>query len=393
MRHPASLLLLLLLPLSSGAQERPPQPVLDRSVKSKHYECNTNAPEDQAQDLLDYMELVHATYMALLKPADPETADKSRNVIRLYKDRADFLASGAPKGAGAYYSLQTKELVGYYDPITVKPFFAHEGMHQFTDLTSKNFRDFPMWFSEGIADCIGNNEVRSKKLYMCLKGGTIARMRLPVIQEAIKNGKAFRMADLLKLDRMRFMGNAGLCYAQSWSFCHFLITYPELEERERQIPNGRFRKNLAIYYELVRAGGTTHEKAWSDAFKGLPLEQLEELWKKYVMKFDPAKTLGFAGQEVTDEELAALKLPKDKSAVKVVKVTPEGVGATAGLLEGDLIVGFDGRLLPKDDALARLISFMQEVPWDRLVKVRVRRAGEDVELQVKWDAPKKESGK
>lgn len=389
MRH--LLPLLFLLPLTVRAQERPKQPTLDRTVKSKHYECNTNAPEDQARDLLDYMELVHATYMALLKPLDPEAADKSRNVIRLYKDRADFLASGAPKGAGAYYSLQTKELVGYYDPLTVKPFFAHEGMHQFTDLTSKNFRDFPMWFSEGIADCIGNNEVRFKKLYMCLKGGTIARMRLPIIQEAIRSGKAYRLEDLLRLNQMKFMGNAGLCYAQSWSFCHFLITYPELEERDRQIPNGKFRKNLAIYYELVRAGGTSHDKAWGEAFRGIPLDQLEELWRKYVLKFDPAKTLGFAGQEVSDEEWAALKLPKDKSGVKVVKVTPEGVGAAGGLLEGDIIVGFDGRMLPRDDALARLISFMQEVGWDKLIKMRVRRGGEDVELQVKWDAPKKDA--
>ncbi len=388
MRRLAPLLLLLGL-AATPVQEKPKPPELNRTVTSKHYECKTNAEEDQARELLEYMELVHATYMALLKPLDPVMADKSRNVIRLYKDRNDFLASGAPKGAGAYYSLQSKELVGYYDPITVKPFFAHEGMHQFTDLTSKNFRDFPMWFSEGIADCIGNNEVRAKKLYMCLKGGTIARMRLPIIQEALKAGKAYRLADLFRLNQMQFMQNAGLCYAQSWSFCHFLITYPDLEERDHQVPSGKFRKNLAIYYERIRAGGSSHEAAWNEAFAGLPLEQIEELWKKYVMKFDPAKTLGFAGQEVTDEEWPPLKLPKEKSGVKVVKVAPDGVGAKGGLKEGDIIIGFDGRLLPRDEALPRLISFMQEVSWDRQTKLRVRRGEEDVELLVRWDAPKK----
>jgi hypothetical protein len=193
--------------------------------------------------------------MKMLKPDDPASAEKARSTILLYKNRPEFLASGAPKYAGAYYNLTSKNLVGYYDLVTMKPYFAHEGMHQFTDLTSKNYRDFPMWFSEGIADCIGNNEVRNKKLYLCLKGGTIARGRLPIIQDALKNGKAYKLETLLTLKPKPFMDNAALSYAQSWSFCHFLLTYPEMEDRNQQVPSGKFRKNVAIYYERIRSAG------------------------------------------------------------------------------------------------------------------------------------------
>src|SRR5688572_1424338 len=162
----------LLVVLAQAADK----PELPSTYSSKHYDLKTSATREQAEDLLEYMELVFDTYLKLLKPDDPAAAEKSRSTILLYKDRQEFIAGRAPPMAGAYYSLQTKNLVGYFDPMMMKPFFAHEGMHQFTDLTSKNFQDFPMWFSEGIADCIGNNEVRDRKLYLCLKGGPIARI-------------------------------------------------------------------------------------------------------------------------------------------------------------------------------------------------------------------------
>jgi hypothetical protein len=375
--------LLLFLPQES------PKPQLPSTYTSKHYELKTSASKEQAEDLLEYMDLVFETYMKLLKPDDPAAAEKARSTILLYKDREEFLASGAPKMAGAYYSRQTKNLVGYYDSITVKPFFAHEGMHQFTDLTSKNFGDFPMWFSEGIADCIGNNEVRNGKLFLCLKGGTIARSRLPLIQEALKNGKAYKLSDLLTLPRNKFMADAGLCYAQSWSFCHFLIAYPDMEDRSQQIPGGKFRRNLSIYYERLRMGGSSHREAWEEAFKGIPVEALEDLWKKYVMKFEPARQLGFLGAELTDEEASALGLRKGKSGIRVTRVSPEGVGGKAGLAQDDIILSFDGQSLPAGEPLNQLRSWMQGVPYGRRVKIVVRRGDADVDLMVAWEAPKK----
>jgi hypothetical protein len=229
------------------------RPALPESLSSKHYDLKTSCSREQGQELLDFMELVHKTYLELLKPENKEEVEKRRFTLVLYKDAAEYARAGAPPGSGAFYN--GRELVGWYDLVFMKPFFAHEGMHQFTDATSANFRDFPMWFTEGIADCIGNGEVRNGKLYMCVKSGTISRMRLQLVQAAVKQGAAYPLGRLLTLPRLEFMQNAELCYAQSWSFCHFLITYPKEEDRAVQIPNGRFRKNLAAYYERMRQGG------------------------------------------------------------------------------------------------------------------------------------------
>jgi len=380
----AALPVLLLL----AAQESP-KPQLPSTHTSKHYELKTSATKEQAEDLLEYMELVFDTYMKLLKPDDPVAAERARSTILLYKDREEFLASGAPKMAGAYYSLQTKQLVGYFDSLRMKPYFAHEGMHQFTDLTSQNYRDFPLWFSEGIADCIGNNEVRNGKLYLCLKGGTIARERLPTIQEALKAGKAYKLQDLLSLTPAKFMKDPGLCYAQSWSFCHFLIAYPDMEDRNSQIPAGKFRKNLAIYYERIRLGGSSHRAAWDEAFKGIPVDGLEDLWKKYVAKFEPPRQLGFFGKELDAKEAGEIGIKPGSTGIRVTQLVPDSVGAKAGMAVGDVILFFDGKPLPEDEPLNQLRSWMQGVPYGRRIKVVVRRADQDLDLMVVWEQPKK----
>ena len=359
-------------------------------LESKHYELKTSATREQGQDLLDFMELLHQTYTSLLKPDNPAELEKRRFTILLHKDAQEYFKSGAPAGSGAYYDPSTKRLVGFYDETFMKPFFAHEGMHQFTDATSKNFFAFNMWFTEGIADCIGNCEVRNKKLFMCVKSGIIARMRLPTIQAAIRAGVAPHLERLMTLPKTVFMRNAELCYAMSWSFCHFLMTFPKDEDRGSQIPDGRYRKNLAGYYEIVRAGGSTHERAWSEAFKGFPMGELEEEWKKYVLGLDSGKLLGLC-RELTEEELsrAGAAIEPGSTGILLAEVTADGAAARGGLQAGDIVLKFDGKRFLRHEAMNRLNIWLQELPYGRAAPVLVLRDGREVEAACTWEAPKK----
>jgi hypothetical protein len=361
------------------------------TLASKHYELKTTAKKEEGQELLDYMELVHQTYTALLKPDNPQDLDKKRFTIVLFKDMEEYVKAGAPPGSGAYYDPKTRELVGWYDVTFMKPFFAHEGMHQFTDATSKNFFNFNMWFTEGIADCIGNCEVRNKKLFMCVKSGMIARMRLQTVQGAIRAGGTPTLARLMALPKDVFMRNAELCYAMSWSWCHFLITYPKDEDRGAQIPDGRYRKNLAGYYEQIRAGGVGHERAWAESFKGIPLEELEEQWKKYVMALDAGKFMGIRAHELTEEEFPKLGAGIDSgyTGILIEEAVADLVASKGGVKNGDVVVKFDGKRFPRHDAMNRMRVWMQDVPYGRQVKVVVLRDGKEVECSLKWDAPKK----
>src|SRR6266478_6156374 len=79
------------------------------SLSSKHYELKTSATKEEGQELLDFMELVHATYTTLLKPDNPQDLDKRRNTLVLFKNYDEFLKAGAPAGAGAYYDHRTRD--------------------------------------------------------------------------------------------------------------------------------------------------------------------------------------------------------------------------------------------------------------------------------------------
>jgi len=59
---------------------------LPQAMSSKHYEMKTSAAKEEGQELLDFMELVHQTYTALLKPDNPQDLDKKRFTILLFKD-------------------------------------------------------------------------------------------------------------------------------------------------------------------------------------------------------------------------------------------------------------------------------------------------------------------
>ena len=389
MWKPLFLPLFLFLALPAAAQQKK-EIKFPVKLWSDHYFLKSTATEKQAQDLLDFMEIVHKTYMALLKPKNKKAVESREFTIVLHKDNKEYMDAGAPRGSGAYYN--GKELVGYYDPSNMKPFFAHEGMHQFTDITSKNMDNFPMWFTEGIADCIGNSEVRKGKLYMCVMSGDIARMRLPLIQKAIKERKHYSLRTLLRMNRRKFMGDAGKCYAQSWSFCHFLLTYPKLEDKNNQIPkNGKYRKRLARYYEMMRDGGVTHDEAWKVTFKGLTLYELEERWKKYVLQLDAGKFLGVGCEEIEVEVEVALRLGLGEgcTGIQINSVSPDSAAAGGNLEKDDILVVFDGKKFLRGEALLNLRQWMQKLPYGRTIKVIVIRDGKEVEASLKWIKPKK----
>jgi hypothetical protein len=222
---------------------------------------------------------------------------------------------------------------------------------------------------------------------MCVKSGVISRMRLQTAQAALRQG-GVPLRTLLSLPRDVFMRNGELCYALSWSFCHFLMTWPKEEDRAVQIPDGKYRKHLAGYYERMRQGGISHDQAWAEAFKGIPLELLEAQWTKYVLDLDGGRYLGIRGRELTSEEAKALPLDAGYAGILIEEAVPEGPAAQGGIRAGDVLLRFDGKRFPKGDAMTRLRVWMQDVPQGRAVKVPVYRDGREVDCTCRWDTPR-----
>ncbi|OHB74863.1 MAG: hypothetical protein A2Z34_03385 [Planctomycetes bacterium RBG_16_59_8] len=252
MRQLSLLFLAVVILVVCGAQ---PQASWTVEYDTQHYHVQARIPREKADELGNFMELVFKVYTALMNIKE---APANKFPLQIYADRNDYVNVGkAPPGSGAYYLPSEKRLVGYYDPKSMYSFFAHEGMHQFVDVAQPNFNDVAFkatWYSEGIADCIGNCEVINKKLYMCRKNGYIASIRLPVIQKAIAMNKHVPLAQFFALNKQQYYANPALCYSQGWSLCHFFMTYPKVEESSKQIPNGKYRLFLAYFHELLLSG-------------------------------------------------------------------------------------------------------------------------------------------
>jgi len=88
--------------------------------------------------------------------------------------------------------------------------------------------------------------------------------------------------------------------------------------------------------------------------------------------------LGVRIQQVTDELAEGLRLEKATGAL-VASVTPDGPAAVAGIQQGDVILEFDGRVVPDSRKLPRMVA---ETAIGKDVDVVIWRKGERVTLKV-----------
>jgi len=88
--------------------------------------------------------------------------------------------------------------------------------------------------------------------------------------------------------------------------------------------------------------------------------------------------LGVRIQQVTDELAEGLRLDKATGAL-VASVTPDGPAGVAGIQQGDVILEFDGRVVPDSRKLPRMVA---ETDIGKEVDVVVWRKGERVTLKV-----------
>jgi serine protease Do len=88
--------------------------------------------------------------------------------------------------------------------------------------------------------------------------------------------------------------------------------------------------------------------------------------------------IGVRIQQVTQEIAEGLGLPTTQGAL-VSDVTKDGPAAKAGLINGDLITGFDGKPVPDDRALPRIVA---DTPVGKTVKIDVLRKGKKQTMQI-----------
>jgi hypothetical protein len=250
------------------------------SKETEHYVVRGESGAKIVEEYAVAMELLFREYAKAFK-FDGKLEKKAE--VHIYRNRDSYVRGGGSGSSVAYYDPEKKKLVAYENRELLQ-FLAHEATHQFFDLAFPTFfsnEDVPFWFSEGIAECFCNCEIRGKTLYInVLNNCENAWRNVEAVQESLRDGTFVGLKEMLAMDARTFRQRADILYPVSWSFCHFLWNAPGQSEGK-----GRYREVILRLVEAFKAG-KKRDEAYKEAFvlhkKPLNLDALDAEWRAYV---------------------------------------------------------------------------------------------------------------
>ena len=239
------------------------------------------------------LELIHAAYSKVFPfKTDPTVVHRCYIFSREYP-YLEFCAGIGMDGRGAagFFANETRILIINADPRGDKTnrqgFTAdavdtifHEGFHQFIH---NSVPDMPLWFNEGLAEYFGPSilvDARKLRVGTFVREGKVYASRFETIRQAI-NGETLAPLPLrifMRQSSREFMQGGtrtSINYAQAWSLMHFLLHDPRVARQGRKV--------IRSYFKLLK-GGATKDDAFRETFGKLNLDQLDKLWREYVLK-------------------------------------------------------------------------------------------------------------
>jgi hypothetical protein len=170
---------------------------------------------------------------------------KAISVVRVCKDREEYLRYGAPPSSAGYWSPGDEELVFYQDKSNKKDSLRvlyHEAFHQYIHYSVGEVAPHS-WFNEGHGDYFAGHNYRGKEFR-----ADVFRWRTGIIATAFGQKSYVPLEDFLKYTQRQYYSNAGLCYAQGWSLVYFLR---EVERRKIK----KYQKYWGLldrYFEAIK---------------------------------------------------------------------------------------------------------------------------------------------
>ena len=176
------------------------------------------------RNIAKHIEALRAQVYEKLFP--PAKKIQAISVVRVCKSREEYFKYGGPPGSAGYWSRGDEELVFYQDKSNKKDSLRvlyHEAFHQYIHYAVGDVAPHS-WFNEGHGDYFAGHNYSGGKF----KAAPF-RWRTGIIANAISTGTYVPLRDFLKYTQGEYYANAGLCYAQGWSFVYFLR---EVEKRK-----------------------------------------------------------------------------------------------------------------------------------------------------------------
>jgi hypothetical protein len=282
-----------------------------KAVDTKNYILlHSEAVDPQlARTIGEHIEALRAQVYEKLFPPDRPIVDVC--IVRVCKDRAQYLGYGAPGASAGYWSPGEEELVFYEEQSNKKDSLRvlyHEAFHQYIHYAVGEFQPHS-WFDEGHGDFFSGHDYTAGKFVR-----EVAHDRTTTAKQAKRSAKRPPLREWVRWDQSQYYGEnkLGLTmhenYALGWSLVWFLRTTKdprwqgvcdryfkamklavngprEAEERHRKELEEWERKSKddptlprPEWKPDTYAAGDPLEHALAEAFRGIDWDALEKDW-------------------------------------------------------------------------------------------------------------------
>ncbi|MBI1853752.1 MAG: hypothetical protein HYR85_25735 [Planctomycetes bacterium] len=284
---------------------------------TEHYQVQSHIPKERAKIVTDHLERMQIEY-AKRFPIRKPLKDM---VVKIFANRAEYLAYPSPEGSAAYYSPKDHELVCYdtgfvtgreappdipkdrqlgerlkklgvpedevagvedallkLSNMSLLGVLSHEGWHQYFHFYIVSEIPFPSWLDEGMGDYFFSAKPAPDGKSMVF--GDLMPIRFSVIWGALKTNKFVPVKELIRYRQPDYYENASVCYAEGWSLVYFC--YQSGNERYAKIPD-----------TLIHVFKDKHDmdEATNEAFAHIDLAKFEAEWKAFYLNRDFVQTI------------------------------------------------------------------------------------------------------
>ena len=262
--------------------------------KNGNYMIFSNADKIFAREIARCLEGIRENYDAAF-PGAPRIAWKP--IVRVCRNQNEYYGYGGPRGSAGYWSDISKEFVFYNDTARGEKntylVLKHEAFHHFIHFYTGC--KLGTWYDEGHAEYFAGGVFAGKRIK--IKENP---WRKTYIQRVLVANKHVPLKKLVNLSKREFYSNAGVCYAEAWSFVYFLregrkggvrmkkewteipdlylknliTAFAEVEEANPDDRVGSDEVNMDLSPQAIRLATERTFKGWTDK----DWQELEKAW-------------------------------------------------------------------------------------------------------------------
>jgi len=195
--------------------------------ETPHFIVLTNTSEELSAYYTNLFESFYSSFTRRWNIDESKLAKKRKPVVNIYRNKEQYMASGAPAGSSGLFDARARRLKLYHDfadPRFTLDVLFHEGTHLMIHLLHPGFV-FPTWVNEGLAEYYGASVLDEDN---GIQYGRVQEGRLAVLRYALAEEGYIPLEKVLMTPQSRFKS---IHYAEAWGLVHFMLEHKKYRSK------------------------------------------------------------------------------------------------------------------------------------------------------------------